>query len=163
GLYQPGWRLGGKAASGRNPDQGSRIEELGPHVWGGFYDNAFRLVQRCYAELDRKPGAPLSSWQEAFLPHDSIVVGEHVQGTWRPWVFRAPRTDTLPGAPTRPTSIWAYLAKGMERVSDLWDQLREARKPGESDDEAAAAEWAQKWVNHVAEFTKHLEGAIEKT
>ena len=38
-LLQPGWRLGGKCASGRGANE--RIEEHGLHVWFGFYDNAF--------------------------------------------------------------------------------------------------------------------------
>src|SRR5205823_3375511 len=51
-VYQMGWRLGGKCASGRNldPQLGKRIEEHGVHVWFGFYDNAFRMIKKCYAE-----------------------------------------------------------------------------------------------------------------
>jgi uncharacterized protein with NAD-binding domain and iron-sulfur cluster len=38
-VYQLGWRLGGKCASGRDldPEQGMRIKEHGPHVLFGFY------------------------------------------------------------------------------------------------------------------------------
>src|SRR5690242_10662285 len=45
-VYQQGWRLGGKGASGRNTDPrfGARIEEHGLHLWAGFYRNAFRLI-----------------------------------------------------------------------------------------------------------------------
>jgi len=54
-VYQMGHRLGGKCASSRVPTtgdgRGSRIEEHGLHVWFGFYQNAFRLIRRCYAEL----------------------------------------------------------------------------------------------------------------
>src|SRR5213595_157652 len=56
-IYQPGWRLGGKCASGRNQDRGSRIEEHGLHVWFGCYDNAFSIIRRCYAELESRPEA----------------------------------------------------------------------------------------------------------
>ena len=48
-IYQVGWRLGGKGASSRGP--ADRIEEHGFHVWLGFYENAFRLLRECYAEL----------------------------------------------------------------------------------------------------------------
>src|SRR5918996_2501538 len=34
-VYQQGWRLGGKGASGRGP--AGRIEEHGLHVWMGWY------------------------------------------------------------------------------------------------------------------------------
>ena len=30
-VYQMGWRLGGKGASGRNPKLANRVEEHGPH------------------------------------------------------------------------------------------------------------------------------------
>jgi uncharacterized protein with NAD-binding domain and iron-sulfur cluster len=48
-VYQMGWQLGGKGASGRGPN--GRIEEHGLHVWMGFYENAFRLICDCYDEL----------------------------------------------------------------------------------------------------------------
>ncbi len=44
-VYQQGWRLGGKLASGRNHDKGWRKEEHGLHVWFGFYHNAFGLTE----------------------------------------------------------------------------------------------------------------------
>ena len=54
-VYQQGWRLGGKGASGRGPS--GRIEEHGLHLWMGWYENAFRLMRQCYEELDRDPRA----------------------------------------------------------------------------------------------------------
>jgi hypothetical protein len=62
-VYQMGWRLGGKGASGRNASMGQRIEEHGLHIWFGFYDNAFKTIQRAYELLDRPEGAPLRSWR----------------------------------------------------------------------------------------------------
>ena len=59
-VYQMGWRLGGKGASGRNPDISDRIEEHGLHVWFGFYENAFRLMREVYDELGRAEDAPLA-------------------------------------------------------------------------------------------------------
>src|SRR3954466_6366174 len=75
-VYQLGWRLGGKGASGRNADAHDRIEEHGLHVWGGFYENAFRIIRKCYAELGRNPEEPLATWQDAFKPHSYITVEE---------------------------------------------------------------------------------------
>src|SRR5262245_13910979 len=48
-VYQLGWRLGGKGASGRGV--ADRIEEHGLHLWMGFYENAFMLMRQCYEEL----------------------------------------------------------------------------------------------------------------
>ena len=66
-VYQMGWRLGGKGASGRRPPYG-RIEEHGLHVWLGFYNNSFDAIQRAYAELDRPKGTPLATWKALLQP-----------------------------------------------------------------------------------------------
>ena len=61
-VYQMGWRLGGKGASGRNAAQASRIEEHGLHIWFGFYDNAFTwmrpLLRGAQPAAGRAAGAP---------------------------------------------------------------------------------------------------------
>ncbi len=65
-VYQMGWRLGGNGASGRNAKYGQRIEEHGLHIWFGFYESAFAIMQKAYGLLNRPPGAPLRTWQDAF-------------------------------------------------------------------------------------------------
>ena len=112
-VYQLGWRLGGKGASGRGP--ASRIEEHGFHVWFGFYENAFRLMRECYAELNRDPQTcRLSDWRDAFFPAPFIGVaarsGGGPNGTWLSYF---PAAEGLPGDPptkTQPFSISSYLA-----------------------------------------------------
>src|SRR5438128_1867876 len=64
-IYQMGWRLGGKCASGRNAGIANRIEEHGLHLWFGFYDNAFDIIQKCYGENARPNGSSLSTWEQA--------------------------------------------------------------------------------------------------
>jgi len=73
-VYQPGWRLGGKCASGRNLSEGGRIEEHGLHVWFGFYDNAFRMTRAAYEELDRPSDHPLATLAQAFHGCDDLVL-----------------------------------------------------------------------------------------
>jgi uncharacterized protein with NAD-binding domain and iron-sulfur cluster len=84
-VYQMGWRLGGKGASGRNARYGDRIEEHGLHIFFGFYENAFRMLRRCYKELGRPPGAPLASVNDAFKPHGFVTFEEVVDGRWTRW------------------------------------------------------------------------------
>ena len=96
-VYQMGWRLGGKGASGRNVNVGQRIEEHGLHLWFGFYDNAFDLIQKCYAENNRKPGTPLATWQEAFTGYDSVCLEEQTTAGWDHWMFTLPSNNQLPG------------------------------------------------------------------
>lgn len=99
-VYQPGWRLGGKCASGRNADHGERIEEHGLHVWFGFYDNAFTVMRKAYEQLGRVKGqTPLATLQEAFAPCDEIVLYDKQGSRWEPLPFRAPRNDLEPGEP----------------------------------------------------------------
>ena len=102
-VYQMGWRLGGKGASGRNAAQAQRIEEHGLHIWFGFYDNAFTWMGRCYQELNRPPGAPLATLQDAFKPQNNFIFTELIDNTWREWLLDLPTNDALPGGHP---SIW---------------------------------------------------------
>ena len=72
-VYQTGWRLGGKCASGRD-DEG-RIVEHGLHVWFGYYENAFRLLQEVYEELARLPGNENADWRSAIEPQKFTPIG----------------------------------------------------------------------------------------
>ncbi len=87
-VYQMGWRLGGKGASGRNLQIASRIEEHGLHMWMGFYHNAFRMMQEAYAECERyklSPGSPVETWRDAFKPQTAISVAERLGAGWDVW------------------------------------------------------------------------------
>lgn len=107
-VYQMGWRVGGKGASGRDPDNADRIEEHGLHIWFGFYENAFRLMRQLYAELGREPSEPMATWQDAFKPHSTVVLQEHVDGLWKQWAMEMPLHDGLPGdgGPESTPSDW---------------------------------------------------------
>ncbi|TGK26310.1 hypothetical protein EHQ05_11155 [Leptospira yasudae] len=96
-VYQLGWRLGGKCASGRNQSVYNRIEEHGLHIWFGFYDHAFQLIQKCYSELGRTLTQPLATWEEAFKPANYFVLEENVNGSYQPWPIQFPMNDQIPG------------------------------------------------------------------
>ncbi len=124
-VYQLGWRLGGKCASGRNlkplPQHppAYRIEEHGIHLWFGFYENSFRLLQQCYEELARSPEAPLSIWQEAFKPQGFFVIEEFIKDNWLPWTFNFPMNDEVPGQGADDfLDIWAYVRQAIEFIHD---------------------------------------------
>ncbi|MDT3718047.1 NAD(P)-binding protein [Pseudomonas oryzihabitans] len=95
-LYQQGWRLGGKGASGRNAADHQRIEEHGIHVWFGFYYNAFHSLRQCYEELARPAGAPLATLDEAFFAHSHTAFADEFQNRWTTWPID---TLALPGKP----------------------------------------------------------------
>src|SRR5690349_9721570 len=98
-IYQLGFRLGGKGASGRGV--GGRIEEHGLHVWLGFYENAFGMMRECYAELGRDPRTcPVATWQDAFKPAPWVCVTDRGPGgEWQPWIAKFPAGGGLPGDP----------------------------------------------------------------
>src|SRR5215213_5171184 len=89
-VYQLGWRLGGKGASGRNAAIADRIEEHGLHVWFGFYDNAFRLMRDAYEELARPADAPLADFEAAFRGCDQLVLYDRQDGRWNAFSFDCP-------------------------------------------------------------------------
>jgi uncharacterized protein with NAD-binding domain and iron-sulfur cluster len=108
-VYQMGWRLGGKGASGRNAARGQRIEEHGLHIWMGCYENAFAVMQHCYEELGRPPGSPLARWDDAFKPHSVVTLMEEVDGRWLPWANRFPTNDEIPGHGGVLLTPWDYV------------------------------------------------------
>ncbi|WP_234683759.1 NAD(P)-binding protein [Bradyrhizobium monzae] len=98
-VYTLGWRLGGKGAVGRRDAHwGYRAEEHGLHVWTGFYDNSFFLVDRCYDALQRLGYAvPFGSRDAAFCALDRCTLMEEFGGDWHPWSFDLPPRAGKPG------------------------------------------------------------------
>lgn len=135
-VYQLGWRIGGKGASGRNRAAADRIEEHGLHVWMGFYENAFRAMKAAYAEAARPPSVPIRTLDDAFHKHSYIVLEEQLVdgGAWYPWTFNFPTNDDEPGNGKPLPSILGYaeiLAKWMLQFwlqSPLTRELDEAAK-----------------------------------
>jgi uncharacterized protein with NAD-binding domain and iron-sulfur cluster len=121
-IYQLGWRLGGKGASGRNRAAQYRIEEHGMHIWFGCYDNAFRLIRACYQELGRAPDAPLATWDTAFQPHGKVVLMEHHHDQWNPWIGAMPANDQVPGAGDLFLPLWEYVQRAIKLARGLFDR-----------------------------------------
>ena len=138
-VFQMGFRLGGKGASSRGV--ANRIEEHGLHLWLGFYENAFKLMRECYAELNRDPSTcRITTWQEAFEPAPWVAVVDRVpSGGWEPWVAYFPQGKGLPGDPIanhNPLSVSGYLRQA---ISLLLELLRSAaQKQGQSGCESSA-------------------------
>ncbi len=117
-LYQMGWRLGGKGASGRRATDAQRIEEHGLHVWSGFYDNAIRLMKNCLAELPDEPGV-FHSFNESFIPHNNIALGDRHNDKWLPWVVKPPFNDAVPGSDGVTLTPFQYFKELVSFLKDL--------------------------------------------
>ena len=143
-IYQLGWRLGGKGASGRGP--AGRIEEHGLHVWLGCYDNAFQLLRQCHDELKaspkgRKPKGKcaenrLRNWDDYFLTDSHIAVaGASSQGGWVNWATHFPPAPGMPGDPIdkqNPFALTYYLARAVSLLRTLLLGLEIFRASGET-------------------------------
>ncbi|MDX1415535.1 MAG: NAD(P)-binding protein [Candidatus Promineifilaceae bacterium] len=131
-VYQLGWRIGGKGASGRNPDYAQRIEEHGLHVWLGFYENAFKAMRDCYEELGRKPGAPLATIDEALKPTYSVTLFEEYESRWTPWGFTMPENDEEPGTDQVLPNFWDMASMGIQWSWEFFELLLgiKVEKPG---------------------------------
>jgi uncharacterized protein with NAD-binding domain and iron-sulfur cluster len=118
-VYQMGWRLGGKAASGRDA-QGRNLEH-GLHVWFGCYENVFRLVKDIYQEWHKPEGCPLQDWTDVATPQVYTPIGvEEAPGAWTYFPLEWPYHEGEPGDGAEiPWSPWDVL--GM--LSDMFIQV----------------------------------------
>jgi uncharacterized protein with NAD-binding domain and iron-sulfur cluster len=133
-LYQQGWRLGGKGASGRGSDL--RIEEHGLHIWFGFYENAFSMLHDAHEELDalaaRRGGEPrwplvFGNVKDSFRPTTEISLTDFDGCSWKLWTADFfPDDDDNPWAQTRPdgappedASVVYYAARCLQLAADL--------------------------------------------
>ncbi len=142
-VYQQGWRLGGKGASGRGPS--GRVEEHGLHVWLGFYENSFRMMRECYAALEASPeGSPFGPWQDAFLPEMDVGLFSRAGSTgWQKWAARFPPRPGLPGDPLPAAAAYSmagYLEQAIAMLRTLILDVEVSTSTGSGGPAASAAE-----------------------
>jgi len=132
-VYQLGWRLGGKGASGRNMSgpEGirGRIEEHGLHLWFGFYENAFAQIRRCYERAARPAQHPIPTWREAFVPQDTVYTHEFFGGRWLPWEVRFPANDSVPGQGEPYPDIGDLISMLAQWLLEAYRGLRDGDSP----------------------------------
>ena len=115
-VYQPGWRLGGKGASGRGPND--RIEEHGLHVWFGFYENAFAVMRDCYRELGGY--GPFETVWDAFKGCDDLIAFDRQGDGWFPLHVHCPPNAGRPGDGHAPKTVWEIAESIAERQLGFW-------------------------------------------
>lgn len=124
-IYQQGWRLGGKGASGRSmqPERGHRIEEHGLHIWFGFYENAFRTYRQVLDALNALPFPPVltfKDWHQAFHPHSLVVLGDNGPGGLEQWPILFPDNNRQPGCGQHP-SPWSMLVETLRLGTNFFE------------------------------------------
>jgi uncharacterized protein with NAD-binding domain and iron-sulfur cluster len=118
-MYQLGWRLGGKCATGRGPND--RIQEHGIHGFLGSYYNALPMMRECYDALGRPPGAPLATFEEAFKPESFVLMWEFVDNNWKRWPFTAPTNDLLPSDPSSLGKVEDWVSALIRFVKQIFE------------------------------------------
>ncbi|MEP2771572.1 MAG: NAD(P)-binding protein [Fulvivirga sp.] len=120
-IYQMGWRLGGKTATGRGPKE--RIQEHGIHIAQGWYENAFRLIQDAYKECETNnlmPDSPFKSWRDAF-EEESTTLLTHFDKETGKWIKKNiifPSNDYVPGQ-GGPLPFSAIIEKAIKLVVEI--------------------------------------------
>jgi uncharacterized protein with NAD-binding domain and iron-sulfur cluster len=114
-VYQPGWRLGGKCASGVD-DQGRNIEH-GLHIWFGYYENTFALLDAVYDAWRPPPGQRITRLADAIHPQPFTPIGDGapVDPDWYRVCF--PPNHARPGKGERRIETWDSLLGVLELVA----------------------------------------------
>lgn len=158
-IYQIGWRLGGKGATGRpgdpprvdDPHEPPRIFEHGLHEWFGFYDNSFRQIREVYAELARPSDAPLATFEQAFVAAKEAYVVEWIEGKPLLWQTTNPSNDAKPGEGGLWLTPLQYVAMAIEAIEGLFGDSSLAGRGHEGEPLLARA--------HALLHSAHLHGA----
>src|SRR5260370_25522304 len=118
-IYQMGWRLGGKGATGR--DHEGRVVDHGLHIWFGCYENAFRMLRTAYKEWGPCNGQKIKSCEDALKPqHDSAIgVGDGSEIICLNW----PSALGNPGIDVPDLSPFSAFSQMLHVVQCFYDQL----------------------------------------
>ena len=109
-IYQMGWRLGGKCATGR--DERNRILEHGLHFWFGCYDNAWAMLRDIYAEWDKPANCPFQTGLDAFQPQNFTPLWtQQDDGEWGFWNVEWPTNSDERGSGQVELSIRGMLSQ----------------------------------------------------
>ena len=163
-IYQLGWRLGGKGATGRDETRNWRIEEHGIHGFCGFYWNSLQMMNDCYEtmqpEWSQGPGETLPlTMEEAFLGSSWAAHPEQVDGVWAQegqWLLSR-------GEPLweRDADAWQSVLTPENAIRGLLIELsRRARKPDAEHDASDLHIGHHRHDRHMSKFHEFLDKAI---
>jgi uncharacterized protein with NAD-binding domain and iron-sulfur cluster len=76
-------------------------------------------MKQCYEELGED--GPFSSVEDAFKPHDLIVLEDYANGEWHPWRFDFPRNSLLPWEKSQPTNLWQHVVSALKLIYRVWE------------------------------------------
>jgi uncharacterized protein with NAD-binding domain and iron-sulfur cluster len=156
-VYQLGWRLGGKCATGRNATTGQRIEEHGIHFLLGFYENAFRMIRDLYGQYIGNFPSPFKSWHEAFRNQDTVTAMYQDGRQWLPFGVTFPRLPGEPGDFTpgdQPPAPWSYIAMILKWMKGVIADMEQRVKSHMEDLAQPAVSLAKDYIPELREAVK---------
>lgn len=118
-VYQMGWRLGGKCATKRGPN--NRIEEHGIHGFLGSYYNALPIMADCYKALGRPADAKLATFEQAFIPESFVLMWEFENGGFKRWPMTVPTNSLTPDDASSLQTIRQWIGGLIETTQGLID------------------------------------------
>lgn len=92
-IYQQGWRVGGKCATGRDLDKNMRVYEHGIHGFLGCYFNALSVMKTVFDKLKRSDDHPLKDFPTAFHGMSGVIRYEMDDKTLKKWPIAVPTND----------------------------------------------------------------------
>ncbi|MEM7547878.1 MAG: NAD(P)-binding protein [Pseudomonadota bacterium] len=92
-VYQQGWRVGGKCATGRDIDKHMRVYEHGIHGFLGCYYNALTVMQDVFTALKRPKNHPLPDFPSAFHGMSGVIRYEMDDDKLKKWPIAVPTND----------------------------------------------------------------------
>ncbi len=155
-IYQLGWRLGGKGASGRNPEIANRIQEHGLHIWFGFYDNAFSTMKQALDELDRPIGDPMRTLEDVFHPHSYIVLTEEIDNQWQNWQLKFPTNNQALGDLHDELDVWDLFRTGYQWLSQPLDELKHYSVKPANNIVKDEDDWLSTLTHHITSEARDL-------
>jgi uncharacterized protein with NAD-binding domain and iron-sulfur cluster len=111
------------------------------HVWLGFYENAFRLMRECYAELGRDPNScrsrPFAMLRAGFAHRHRRLVGRRRLAAWTALFPPVPGEPGLDFTRDNPYTVTGYVVRMLEVLRALL--VAATQQPGPAADAPASS------------------------
>jgi len=132
-IYQVGWRVGGKCASGREGPT-KRIDQNGTHYLFGAYRNIFGMMRDVFDELEAKGDTRYGTFESNFIPRSLLAMKQFFDGNWETWLIQLPTNFTEPGegggAMPPPRDLLTMTLQWMVELFCGWQTLSCLQKVG---------------------------------
>lgn len=118
-LFQPGWRAGGKCATGRT-GPADVIDQNGTHYFFGCYDNTFTVTRQVYEELNNQwADFSFGTFDGAFIPRQLMVFKQFFRGRWTDWRIEIPTNTERVGYDTGILEPYEYIEEILQALLSL--------------------------------------------